>query len=552
MRMLRISLSTLILGLSIGATTSILSGCKSTSSRVSDAEQQTTPANQRDLQRDALASGPRLRMSVFDPNNKANVDAYAKAFHTMQATPAGRKIWEQLATTHQNFCPHGNWFFLPWHRVYLHHFERTIAEISGKADFALPYWDWDGVDRNRMPPATLEKTSLFWQKRAPLAADDKGKLDPNNVGIPAMSRIMAANNFIAFGSGRAKDIRGPASQGLLEAMPHNSTHVWVGGNTGDMASFMSPRDPIFWMHHANVDRIWTSWMRIQQAANKPIIPPNTALIKTKKAWLDFSLKDGFMEPVLINNIHELKPTAKAFLVSETFDSVAMSGYDYDFLAKLPVVGGNLLDLDDTDTRKAIAVPSPYEAAFNVDMQLKLKQVSVLSTSNIVVFTLDINGSVGVSADGKEITGADLLKRAKEALSDAQSSGSSGKQPSILLYADNVPIPKDPKSTSLEFYFNKTPQTKPTRVPADYLGSFSYFGVDHVHHGSQAATTTGFVFDLVKSISETDPRVNQAGNLFVTMFVNYRNESGQDIKRDMPDDLKEKLKKMTLRIEYTEN
>ena len=65
-------------------------------------------------------------------------------------------------------------------------------------------------------------------------------------------------------------------------------------------------------------------------------------------------------------------------------------------------------------------------------------------------------------------------------------------------------------------------------------------------------STGVVFDLVKSISETDPRVNQSGNLFVTMFVDYRNESGQTIKRDMPDDLKENLKKMTLKIEYTEN
>jgi hypothetical protein len=548
MRMLRISLSTLILSLGIGAATSIVSGCRSTNSGLSGAEQQANPIAQRDL----MATGPRLRMSVFDPNNKANVDAYAKAFNTMQSTPEGKKIWEQLASTHQNFCPHGNWFFLPWHRVYLHHFERTIAEISGKADFALPYWDWDGKDRNRMPPATLEKTSLFWAKRAPLAADDKGKLNPNNVGAPAMSRIMGANNFIAFGSGRSRDIRGQASQGLLEAMPHNSTHVWVGGNNGDMASFMSPRDPIFWMHHANVDRIWTSWMRAQQALNLPIIPPDTSSFDTKAVWLDFSLKDGFMEPELVNGKHQLKPTDKAFLISETLDSVAMSGYDYDLMAKLPTVGANLLALDDSASRQAINVPSPYRPAFNIEMQLKLKQVSVLSTSNIVVFTLDINGSSGVSSDGKEMSGAELLKRAKEALANAQSSGSEASQPSMVLYADNVPIPKDPKTTSLEFYFNKTPQTKPKRVPAEYLGSFSYFGTDHVHGGGHAMTTTGVVFDLVKSISETDPRVNQSGNLFVTMFVDYRNESGEVITRDMPNDLKENLKKMTLRVEYTEN
>ena len=133
MRMLKISLSTWILSLGIGAATFVISGCKTQSSGLSDAEQQETPTGERDV----MTAGPRLRMSVFDTNNKANVDAYAKAFNTMQSTEGGKKIWEQLASTHQNFCPHGNWFFLPWHRVYLHHFERTIAKISGKEDFAL-------------------------------------------------------------------------------------------------------------------------------------------------------------------------------------------------------------------------------------------------------------------------------------------------------------------------------------------------------------------------------------------------------------------------------
>ena len=533
---------------SLGTTTTFVSGCKSPQSNLSDDEQQ----NSLQAAKDALKSGPRLRMSIFDPNNKANVDAYAKAFGIMQSTPEGQKIWEQLATTHQDFCPHGNWFFLPWHRVYLHHFEQTIAAISGKEDFALPYWDWDGVDRNRMPPATLDKTSLFWQKRSPVAsADSNETLSANNVGIPAMARIMAANTFIAFGSGRAKDIGGSARQGLLEAMPHNSTHVWVGGEDGDMASFKSPRDPIFWMHHANVDRIWTSWMRAQQAKNLPIIPPDTSTFETKKVWLDFSLKDGFMTPVVVNGLHELKPAEKGFLVSETFDSVAMSGYDYDVMAKLPAADGNLLTSDETSSRQAIGKPIPYRSDFLIEMQLKLKQVSVLAVSNVVVFTLDIAGSKGTSADGTSMSGLELFKRAKEALSKVQSSGSNNKQPSIMLYADNIPIPRDPKTTSLEFYFNKTPQSRPVRLPSEFLGTFSFFGTDHAHHGGPKQKTIGVVFDLVKSISDTDPRVNQAGNLFVSMFINYRNESGQNISREMPDDLKENLKKMTLKIEYSE-
>jgi tyrosinase len=37
---------------------------------------------------------------------------------------------------------------------------------------------------------------------------------------------------------------------------HNRVHVWVGG---DMSPGTSPNDPIFWLHHANVDRIWWNW-----------------------------------------------------------------------------------------------------------------------------------------------------------------------------------------------------------------------------------------------------------------------------------------------------
>ena len=38
---------------------------------------------------------------------------------------------------------------------------------------------------------------------------------------------------------------------------HNRVHVWVGG---EMAPGTSPNDPVFWLNHCNVDRIWEGWM----------------------------------------------------------------------------------------------------------------------------------------------------------------------------------------------------------------------------------------------------------------------------------------------------
>ncbi|MGH7311126.1 MAG: tyrosinase family protein, partial [Candidatus Rokuibacteriota bacterium] len=39
---------------------------------------------------------------------------------------------------------------------------------------------------------------------------------------------------------------------------HNRVHVWVGG---DMSPASSPNDPVFFLNHCNVDRIWEAWMQ---------------------------------------------------------------------------------------------------------------------------------------------------------------------------------------------------------------------------------------------------------------------------------------------------
>ncbi|MHB9363555.1 tyrosinase family protein [Mesorhizobium sp. LNJC403B00] len=169
----------------------------------------------------------------------------------------------QQAEIHQNHCPHGNWYFLPWHRAYLYAFEQICRELSGKPDFALPYWDWF-IDRQLPVPFR------------PVAASSN-VLDhprpgfPENAFLPAdiysqvvLTRVLKAATFEEFGSTRpqGQDSAGPEWQRRrgnateLEFSPHNNVHTIL---SGDMASFMSPLDPIFWLHHCNLDRVWTLW-----------------------------------------------------------------------------------------------------------------------------------------------------------------------------------------------------------------------------------------------------------------------------------------------------
>jgi tyrosinase len=72
--------------------------------------------------------------------------------------------------------------------------------------------------------------------------------------VPA---ILAMTSFAQFGS----NINGV----------HGSVHIWVGGTMSDPST--SPADPIFWVHHANLDRLWWQWhsMPANAGKNPPLV-----------------------------------------------------------------------------------------------------------------------------------------------------------------------------------------------------------------------------------------------------------------------------------------
>jgi tyrosinase len=207
----------------------------------------------------------RRPVGTMQPNDPA-LASYRLAVERMKALPANDpRNWNRVAQIHVDFCPHGNWFFLPWHRAYLVAFERICRQMSGDPNFALPYWDWTA--QPQMPPAFTSST--IGGRRNPLFDGTRqmrpgASLRASAVGPQVISRIMAETSFEMFGSTRptgqnstdARWLRAPGRTTLLEGGPHNTTHSAVGGDMGDMAS---PRDPIFWLHHCNVDRLWARW-----------------------------------------------------------------------------------------------------------------------------------------------------------------------------------------------------------------------------------------------------------------------------------------------------
>lgn len=52
----------------------------------------------------------------------------------------------------------------------------------------------------------------------------------------------------------------------LEALVHDGIHVWVGGAMSSIPT--PPADPLFWTHHANIDRLWWTWQQSAQGQGK--------------------------------------------------------------------------------------------------------------------------------------------------------------------------------------------------------------------------------------------------------------------------------------------
>ncbi len=200
--------------------------------------------------------------------------------------------WVAFSNIHGNRCPHTNWYFLPWHRGYLRMYEVAIRSLTGNQRFALPYWDWT-ADR-QMPRAFTEPTlsngqpnPLFVSNRVMGSTDS---LPDDMVGPQVMDGVYDTRTFEAFGSTRPlapqtnldQDwIRGRGAAATLEANPHNRIHGGVGGFMG---TFDSPQDPLFLMHHCNVDRIWTTW-------NSDGWPNSSDPL-----WLNMPFSDHFIAP----------------------------------------------------------------------------------------------------------------------------------------------------------------------------------------------------------------------------------------------------------------
>jgi tyrosinase len=187
---------------------------------------------------------------------------YQAAMHGTYTTPA-KPLW--------NTCQHGNYFFLSWHRMYLYFFERIVRAASNPK-FNLPYWDYDNPTsatdpKLQLPPQFRDPTNPLYVPPPDRDAtmDAGGFLPvgdvPTNYSMSRMQFTCGATNWASSFGG--KQVPAPvhfaSGFGALESLPHNAVHDDVGGGGWMSDPNTAAQDPIFWLHHANIDRLWDSW-----------------------------------------------------------------------------------------------------------------------------------------------------------------------------------------------------------------------------------------------------------------------------------------------------
>lgn len=152
--------------------------------------------------------------------------------------------------------------FLPWHRMFVYFFENIIRQVSGRPDFTLPYWNYTSYDpakRGILPvqfrlPSDPVYGVLYRPDRTSLA--NTGQPIHKNQPGDAMdiSAAMSAQNYSSI-SGVQGHCR------AIDSGIHGKIHVLVGTAKNMGGVPYAARDPLFWVHHSSIDRMWTSWNR---------------------------------------------------------------------------------------------------------------------------------------------------------------------------------------------------------------------------------------------------------------------------------------------------
>jgi tyrosinase len=456
----------------------------------------------------------RVRKNIYIlGDNSSEVHWYRRAVAHLRTLPSANPIsWRYMASVHGvppgtppppgaagswEECQHHTWFFLSWHRGYITAFEAVIAQtiktLGGPSSWALPYWDYTappggGVNPQLMPASFFNRTVPGTRQRNALWSTRRG-VTGRNFGLNGPVISLAALNIRRFtgpSGGINPGFGGPAtgwnhgggSNGAIENLPHNAVHGQIGGLMGDPDT--AGLDPIFWLHHCNIDRLWEVWRaRWTPAVTDPTDP-------RWRSNLRFKMHDGNGNPFDFSS-EEMLDTTKV-----------LHGYVYDNVP--PVVP---------------AAPQPLAVAATGGSVEELEAMAQL---------------IGASEAPVDITGARASTTLRLDMPTAATALTAAPGGRTWLQLENITGTGMPGNYNVHIDFPEDDR------PAAWVGLLSTFGierasrVDATHAGSGLSTA----FDITELAQEMGVNQGNVANLKITFDRIGEPETYQNLPKDFAD------------------
>lgn len=348
--------------------------------------------------------------------------------------------------THTNTA-NSNFQFLIWHRLYIWHFEKIIRELSGNPRFALPFWKYVDPAFRVMPGKLRDvQSSLYTDQRLPglNVGEEIEPLFSHQFLDSATQAAFETDNYADFNS-------------AIDGAPHGMMHVYIGGGYNNVAMFntiyqrdglpgwmtkvpSAGFDPVFWLHHSNIDYLWTDW-ESGDASKRPKL----------QDFEQYTWAFVFPEP---------DGSFKTYTMEEAYNTAFSPDYIYQ---GLPVT-------DKTVATDELLVAAPQQAP-----------VTLLSDSTKI--------EVGAGATVIPLQGSmkSTLMQSQQLLA----SDTSGAQFSIRI---TVSFETEPTGGYAVYLSDNDDSSQ----LGEFLGAMSFFGAAlHAHHGGGLSKT--FVFDATDEL-----------------------------------------------------
>lgn len=389
-----------------------------------------------------------------------------------QANIHGIPTDEPRRLTAWNSCQHGTFFFLSWHRMYLYYFERILRRASGDPTLTLPYWDFSSaipaqfrIPRNNTNPLFANRLSRV------NGPNENTEPAPPNIRNYAtiLNRTLNTENFFPEGTSTRSfggvivsqaSHAGPG-KGEIERNPHDQIHGYVGNLM--RVPETAAQDPIFWLHHANTDRLWEIWLR---RGGRRANPTNNL------DWMD----DRF-------TFFDENGTEVSMRGRDVLDTVRQLNYRYDNYDD-PLASSSVAPSSSTNARSSSTSSQQIGA-------IATQEIRVAGGDRDITFILDDTPLTLNSPQEKLLERRVLVE-------------------SSIVTLNVIGVEYNPESsTSYDIYINLPQGIAPDPYGPNYAGVFSLFSLH------QKGT---FSLDITDVLSDQQKRNPIARNIISITFV----------------------------------